>query len=130
MQMSNVAICLLVFGANFLLIYKMHDSLDVEIPVSIYLLLLKRRTFSPLMLVTKKFNFKFNLRRAELQYWKSLGSITIPHGRVVILVNVLVMLMGWKVFQWGKSKWTKFINWVKTTNEKLIFHNHHWKLKD
>ena len=105
MQMSNVAICLLVFGANFLLIYKMHDSLDVEIAVSIYLLLfLKRRTFSPLMLVTKKFNFKFNLRRAELQYWKSLGSITIPHGRVVILVNVLVMLMGLKSFFNGESR--------------------------
>ena len=104
MQMSNVAICLLVFGANFLLIYKMHDSLDVEIAVSISLLLfLKRRTFSPLMLVTKKFNFKFNLRRAELQYWKSLGSITIPHGRVVILVNVLVMLMGLKSFFNGES---------------------------
>ena len=29
MQMSNVAICLLVCGANFVLIYKMHDSRDV-----------------------------------------------------------------------------------------------------
>ena len=96
--MSNVAICLLVFGANFLLIYKMHDSLDVEIAVSIYYLAAskKKNFFSTTDASDKKFNFKFNLRRAELQYWKSLGSITIPHGRVVILVNVLVISKGVK----------------------------------
>ena len=62
MQMSNVAICLLVCGANFLLIYKMHDSRDVCLGTFFF--------------VTKKFNFNFNLTLATViaatQYWKSL----------------------------------------------------------